>query len=107
MNFNRAIYHYNLLKVIAVAEACRELDPPKQDRRYWVHPINSNREEFGQFDAFYDSIRRYPDKFFEYFRMSITSFDELLRKLRPHITKQTTPFRNPISAEQRLTITLR
>ncbi|KAF0746352.1 protein ALP1-like [Aphis craccivora] len=45
--------------------------------------------------------------FFEYYRMSITSFDELLEQLRPHITKKITTFRNPISAEERLTLTIR
>jgi len=30
MNFKQAVYHYNLIKVIAIAEACGELDPPKQ-----------------------------------------------------------------------------
>lgn len=107
MDLNRGIYHFNMVRVIAIAEAFGQLDPQAPDRKYWVHPINSNRESSGQFDAFYENIRCYPDKFVEYFRMSITSFDELLEKIRPHITKQTTPFRNPINAEQRLTITLR
>lgn len=39
--------------------------------------------------------------------MSITSFDELLEKLRPYITKENTQFRNSISAKERLTITLK
>lgn len=41
--------------------------------------------------------------------MSISSFDELLEILEfPHITKKTTTvFRNPICAEEWLTITLR
>lgn len=100
-------YYLNVLKVIAVAEAFGELDPPRPERKYWIHPINSSREELGQFDVFYENIRRYPEKFFEYFRMSIASFDELLHKIRPFTTKQVTTFRNPIDAEQRLTITLR
>ncbi|XP_016662197.1 uncharacterized protein LOC107884489 [Acyrthosiphon pisum] len=107
MNFNRAVYHYNLLKVIAVAEACGKLDPPKQERKYWVHPINSDREESNKFNIFYENIRCYSEKFFEYYRMSISSFDELLEKIRPFITKQNTTFRNVISPEERLTITLR
>jgi len=96
-----------MIRVIAVARAVGELDLPAPDRRYWVHPINSHRESSGQFNTFYENVRCYPDKFFEYYRMSTTSFDELLLKVRPYITKQTTTFRNPISAEQRLTITLR
>lgn len=102
-----ATYRLYIIKLIAVAEANGELDQPRPKRKYWVHPMNSSREELGQFDDFYKNIRRYPEKFFEYFRMSVISFDELLRRIRPHITKQKTTFRNPISAEQRLTITLR
>ncbi|KAF0715374.1 DDE Tnp4 domain-containing protein, partial [Aphis craccivora] len=100
-------YDNNLLKVIAVAEAFGELDPPKPIVKYWVHPINHDREELNQFDTFYTNLRLYSDKFFEYYRMSKTSFDELLEKLRPYITKENTQFRNSISAEQQLTITLR
>jgi len=107
INFNRAVHDYNLLKVIAVAEACGELDPPKQDRKYWVHPINPDREESNKFNIFYENIRCYSEKFFEYYRMSISSFDELLEKIRPFIGKQNTIFRNAISPEERLTITLR
>ncbi|XP_025194756.1 protein ALP1-like isoform X2 [Melanaphis sacchari] len=95
------------IKVVAVAEALGLLDPPKVQRRYWVHPLNMDREKIGQFRTFFENIRQYPDKFFEYYRMSISSFDELLKTLRPHITKSTTEFRNPISAEERLTITIR
>lgn len=107
MNFKQAVYHYNLIKVIAIAEACGELDPPKQDRKYWVHPINSDREEANKFNMFYENIRCYSDKFFEYYRMTISSFDELLEKIRPFIKKENTVFRNAISPEERLTITLR
>lgn len=95
------------IKVVAVAEALGLLDPPNIKRRYWVHPLNTDREKIGQFKTFFENIKQYPDKFFEYYRMSISSFEELLETLRPYITKNTTEFRNPISAEERLTITLR
>jgi len=95
------------LKVIAVTEALGLLDTIKSERRYWVHPLNVEREKMEHFKDFFKNIRRYPQKFFEYYRMSISSFDELLEILRPHITKTTTVFRNPICAEERLTITLR
>jgi len=95
------------IKVVAVAEALGLLEPPKAKRRYWVYLLSTDREKKGQFTTFLENIRQYPDKFFEYYRMSISSFDELLKTLQPHITKNITEFRNPISAEERLTITLR
>nr|CAH7764282.1 unnamed protein product [Callosobruchus chinensis] len=49
-------------------------------------------------------LRRYPQKFVEYKRMSITSFDLLLLKVRQKITKETTGWRKPIALEERLII---
>lgn len=94
------------VKVVAVAEAFGLLDEPVE-RRYWVHPMNNDQENSEKFKKIFENIRRYPEKFFEYYRMSVSSFDELLENVRPHITKTTTTFRNPICAEERLTITLR
>jgi len=84
------------LKVLCAAEAAGKLDeptPPK--RRYWVHPLNSDREKNNIFSKFYGNICKHPEKFFEYNRMSIKSFDELLAKLRQHLTKKITNMRNP------------
>ncbi|KAL4122307.1 hypothetical protein QTP88_014662 [Uroleucon formosanum] len=39
--------------------------------------------------------------------MSINSFDELLQKVRESITKNYTQLRNPITPEERLTVTIR
>jgi len=100
-----------LLNIICAAEAAGELDEPTisnpKVRKYWVHPAHSNMDGENHFYIFYENIRKFPLKFFEYFRMSITSFDELLKMLSPHLTKQQTNMRNPISAELRLTVTIR
>jgi len=97
-----------LLKVLCVAEAAGELDEPTTSkRRYWVHPLNSDREKNNNFLEFYGNIRKHPEKFFEYYRMSVRSFDELLAKIRQHLTKEVTNMRNPLSPEVRLTVTIR
>ncbi|XP_025413693.1 uncharacterized protein LOC112685883 [Sipha flava] len=97
-----------LLQVLCVAEAAGELNSlASPERRYWVHPMNSDREKKKKFTAFYENIRKHPEKFYEYFRMSLKSFDELLTRLRVHLTKENTNTRNAISAEERLTVTLR
>lgn len=100
-----------LLNIICAAEAAGELDEPTiptlNVRKYWVHPVHSKIEGENNFFIFYENIRQFPLKFFEYFRMSITSFDELLKMLRPYLTKQQTNMRNPISAELRLIVTIR
>ncbi|XP_050066046.1 uncharacterized protein LOC126555597 [Aphis gossypii] len=95
------------VQVIVAAEALGLLDTIKSERRYWVYLLNVEREKTGHFKIFFENIRRYPQNVFEYYRISISSFDELLEILRPYITETTTLFRNPICAEERLTITLR
>lgn len=94
------------LKIVLALEAANLLRERKC-RKTWVHPFNSERERRQRFEKFYSKIRKYNDKFFGYYRMSQTSFDELLEKLKPSITKQNTTMRMAISAEERLTITLR
>jgi len=99
----------SLAEILCLAEAAGELDEPMSSkrRRYWVHPLNSNRESDMRFTTFFNDIKKYPEKFFDYYRMSILSFEELLEKVRPKITKEITHLRNPISAKERLTVTLR
>jgi len=78
-----------LLNIIRATEATAELDEPTipnpKVRKYWVH---SKIEGENNFSIFYENIRNFPWKFFEHFCMSITSFDELLKMLWPHLTKQ-------------------
>lgn len=76
----------------------------KTERRFWVHPYNLKREEDRRFEIFFANIKLYADKFFIYYRMSISSFDQLLTIVRPYITKQDSTFRRPICAEERLTL---
>jgi len=57
--------------------------------------MNDERETSGRFSKFYNDIRLYPEKFFLYYRISIKSFDELLKKVRDDISKRHTPWRNP------------
>ena len=44
--------------------------------------------------------------FKKYLRMNEETFEELLQRVRPYLTKQTTRLRKPIPAEQKLAITL-
>lgn len=99
----------SLAEILCLAEAAGELDEPfpSKRRRYWVHPLNSSRESDMRFTTFFNEFKKYPEKFFDYYRMSILSFEELLEKVRPKITKEITHLRNPITAEERLTVTLR
>ena len=79
----------------------------RRERRWWVHPLNAVRLDEGQYHTIMDKLNTDPDKLYDYFRMSQTSFKELLDLLEPHIKKKDTIMRNSISAEERLAITLR
>ncbi|XP_055905518.1 uncharacterized protein LOC129941006 [Eupeodes corollae] len=80
---------------------------PAIKRQYWVHPLNSQRLVKGQFQKIYLDLRSHPSKFFNYFRMSNRSFDELLFLIRNLITFKNTRWRKAISPEERLAVTLR
>ncbi len=92
------------LLLVCALEACGELESIN-NRNLWVHPFI--RDKPYEFQTFYGHIRNNDSEFFGYYRMSIKSFDELLGLVRPYITKQNTIMRQSISAEERLTITLR
>ena len=76
-------------------------------RMFWVHPIYGLRKEKGEFYTLYPDLRHFQPKFFAMYRMNPRKFDHLLTLLTPHLEKKWTKMRNPISAEQKLVITLR
>ena len=75
-------------------------------RRMWIHPINNLRFEKGEYFVLYPDLRWYEDKFFNWFRMSTKKFDYLLKVVQRRISKQNTNYRESISAEEQLVITL-
>ncbi|KOB58174.1 Uncharacterized protein OBRU01_25468 [Operophtera brumata] len=79
----------------------------KKKRQYWVHPILRDRLTHGQFQALYPKLRSFEPKFFNYLRMSINSFDELLGIISEQIATNDTHMRSIVSPEEKLVITLR
>lgn len=78
-----------------------------QKKRVWVQPINSERQKHGAYYVLYPELRQNPREFFNYFKMSISTFDELLSLLKDKIRKADTNMRLCISATERLVITIR
>lgn len=76
-------------------------------RRYWVHPILSHRLTESQYIILYPKLRQFGLKFFNYFRMSIKSFDDLLALINDEIVADKNAVRYSISPEEKLIITLR
>jgi hypothetical protein len=61
----------------------------------------------GQFHKIYENLRAHPNKCFNYYHMSVNSFDELLKLVGPSITYQNTKWGQAISPEEGLSVTLR
>lgn len=79
----------------------------RRRRKYWVHPIYSERLIKGKFYTLFYKLRQHPMNFFKYFRMNVSTFDNLLKLMEPYITYQDTSFRKAIPAPERLAVTLR
>ncbi|CAH1997214.1 unnamed protein product [Acanthoscelides obtectus] len=82
---------------------CRE----KRRRRYWVHPILSQKYVEGAFYTMFEKLREHDEKFFNYFRMSTATFDYLLEKLSCSLQRQDTQMRLCVPPKEMLAITLR
>ena len=79
-----------------------------RQRRHWIREIFLNRARFGEYHTLISEMRLVDhESFHKYFHMSPMMFDDLLSRIGPAITKQTTQFRCPISAGERLAVTLR
>lgn len=94
-------------QVIALLLLYRRLKKRRAKRLHWVHPINQKRKECGDFYVLFHQLREDPDKFFNYFRMSATTFDELHERLKVTLQRQDTFMRECIQPEQMLAVTLR
>nr|CAH7760243.1 unnamed protein product [Callosobruchus chinensis] len=54
----------------------------RKNRPLWVHPINERRNEVGTFYRLFEQLRQDVTKFFNYFRMWMTSVGELHGRIK-------------------------
>ena len=74
--------------------------------REWLSP--ERRLQYGQYTTLMEELRLEDQTGFENFtRISAQMFDEILQKISPAITKQTTQFRKPLEPGLKLAVTLR
>ena len=64
------------VKLVCILEAANEL-PKQRNREHCVHPFNVEAKAEKMFRKFYENVRNFETKFFDYYRTSIKSFDEL------------------------------
>ena len=80
----------------------------KNKKRFWVRKVYAERLLKGEFHLLIQDLRLHDQEyFFKYFRMSPTSYEELLSFVAPIIVKQRTTMRDPVSPSERLAVTLR
>ena len=76
-------------------------------RRLWVHSILRKRKQRGEYHGLVQELRLDGVLFERYFRMSPDTFDELLGRMGPLITRADSVMRKAIVPAQRLAICLR
>lgn len=75
--------------------------------REWVHDINKQRLQCGEYHTLFQQLKHYPDRFYEYCRMAEETFRIILAHVSPRLEKSRLNYREPISPEERLVVTLR
>jgi hypothetical protein len=66
------------------------------------HDIFQSRYQLGEFRHLYNKLRKDSTKYFEYCRMSPSTFDYIVQAIRQHISHISTNFQKIISVEERL-----
>lgn len=96
------------MAIIAVALDEEETENRKKRRkRYWVHSMNKARRTEGEFRTIKKHLIDDEEKFYIYFHMPKCLFYNILQSIEECIRKKNTTFRETISPEERLAVTLR
>ncbi|XP_069603271.1 uncharacterized protein [Ranitomeya imitator] len=76
-------------------------------RRLRIPPRPRERAEGRHCSSFYPDLRRSPEGFMSFCRLTVTAFDNMMEILRPDLTCEDPVLRPTFSAEERLLLTLR
>jgi len=99
-------YRMDFTETTCVCALLLRIRKGRRKKRHWVHPVVSKRLLNGQFYKLYKDLRNCRGKFFNYFRMSIESFDKLLVLVGPRITYENTRLHLSVPPQERLAVTL-
>ena len=85
----------------------RRMQQTKRHHKYWIHPIFKQRSTLGEYHHLLNQVLSDENKCMEYLRMKISTFQDLLNLCSAKLQRQTTNYRVPVSARERLVVTLR
>ena len=74
---------------------------------HWVHQIILKREEFCAFRTLFGELRDDANKFLNYFQMSVSSFDEMHRRLKESLRRRNSKMRNCSQPVKMLAVAIR
>ncbi|XP_060807386.1 uncharacterized protein LOC106138724 [Amyelois transitella] len=96
------------LALIAVALDAEENERPKRKRKaYWVHEMFKQRKKEGEYWTARRHLLADEKKFFSYYHMPQSVFYNILSHIEDSISKQNTRFREAITPEEKLAVTLK
>lgn len=79
----------------------------RRRKAFWIHPLIRERYITGAFYVLHDKLRQDDKKFFNYYRMSTSTFDFILYHIKDAITLQNTNYSACIPPTEMLAVTLR
>jgi len=105
----RAIFLFScfVFKLIGIMLILKRRNKHKlwKNRRWWIRPINLQRDNPSNFIPFMEELKNDADHFFRYTRMTLEIYNNLLEKISPFLKKSS--LRKTLTPEQHLIITLR
>jgi hypothetical protein len=95
-------------RIILLLLLRRRMKKKQKQRKFWVNPyISTMNPDGGHFKRKYAALKLSGnEKFFDYFRMTIPTFEELLTNIAPRLQKRFV-FRKPVDPMEMLGLTIR
>jgi hypothetical protein len=90
-------------EVVLLVLLHKKLNKKKRKHKFWIHPLLNARQERDMFYTAFNDLRNDESKFFNYFRMSIVSFDELVQQSYDPLRRSKDP-QNELQTAGMLTI---
>lgn len=77
-------------------------------QRQGIHPVNRERQRYGEYHHLFLTLKKHDERFFQYMRMTLNTFNYILEKTEHRLTKTWCNWhKQPILPEERLVITIR